>query len=274
MDSEAPTRLAATALVSSHNEGHLLGRCLDSVAFCDDVVVIDIASDDDTAEVARAHRARVIEHAWVPIAERARLELVGEAAHDWLLFLDPDEVLPPSLAAQLSDIVPSLPSEVAVVDCPWQFYFRGNPLRGTFWGGMSRKRTLARRGAAELRPTVHSGTRPLPGFRGEVIEYSGDNAIAHYWARGYRDLIEKHLRYLKLEGPDRASQGMITGYKDIVRTPLPAFWESFVRRRGYRDGIDGFLLSLLWSGYSTGAKIALLVELRRRRTTQRYSAAP
>src|SRR5438309_1787459 len=149
--------LPATALVSSHNEAHLLGRCLDSVAFCDEVIVIDIDSHDDTADVARAHGARVIEHVWVPIAERARLELLDEAQHDWLLFLDPDEILSPALAAQLTALVPALPPTVAVVDCPWQFYFRGKPLRGTFWGGVNRKRTLTRRGAAELRPTVHSG---------------------------------------------------------------------------------------------------------------------
>jgi glycosyltransferase involved in cell wall biosynthesis len=261
--------MQATAMVGSHNEARFLERCLPSVAFCDEVIVIDIDSRDDTTDVARANGARVIAHEWVPIAERARLELVGEAQHDWLLFLDPDEVLPAALAAQLADVVPTLPADVAVIDCPWQFYFRGKPLHGTFWGGVNRKRTLARRGAAELRPTVHSGTRPLPGFRGEVVEYSGDNAIAHYWARGYRDLIEKHWRYLKLEGPDRAGQGMITGYKDIARTPAPAFWLSFVRRRGYRDGLDGLLLSLLWSVYATGAKIALLLELRRRRTGRR-----
>ena len=261
--------MQATAIVGSHDEARLLERCLPSVAFCDEVIVIDIDSHDDTADVARANGARVIAHGWVPIAERARLELVGEARHDWLLFLDPDEVLPATLAAQLAGAVPTLPADVAVVDCPWQFYFRDKPLHGTFWGGVNRKRTLARRGAAELRPTVHSGTRPLPGFRSEVVEYSGDNAIAHYWARGYRDLIEKHWRYLKLEGPDRAAQGMVTGYKDIARTPLPAFWESFVRRRGYRDGLDGLLLSLFWSVYATGAKIALLLELRRRRTGRR-----
>lgn len=261
--------MQATAIVGSHNEARLLARCLPSVAFCDEVIVIDIDSDDDTAGVARANGARVLEHAWVPIAERARLELVGEASHDWLLFLDPDEVLPPALAAQLTALVPSLPPDVAVVDCPWQFFFRDRPLRGTFWGGINRKRTMARRGAAELRPTVHSGTRPLPGFRAETIEYSGDNAIAHYWSPGWRELVAKHWRYLKLEGPDRMSQGLVTGYKDIARTPGPAFWESYVRRRGYRDGLDGFLLSLFWSAYATGAKIALFLQLRRRR----YSGA-
>lgn len=262
------TRLPLTALVSSRNEGHLLGRCLDSIAFCDEIVVIDIDSDDDTGAIAREHGARVLRHPWVPIAERARLELVHEARHDWLLFLDPDEMFAPRLATQIGELLPALAADVAVVDCPWQFYFRDRPLRGTIWGGVTFKRTLARRGSAELRPTVHSGTRPRDGFRAETIAFDGDNAIAHYWSPGYRSLVEKHIRYLRLEGADRRSQGMITGYKDILRTPVPALWESFVVRHGYRDGVDGLLLSVLWSAYATGAKIALLRELDRARSTE------
>src|SRR5581483_5092839 len=88
-----------TAVVSSHNEARLLERCLPTLAFCDEVLVIDIASEDDTTSVAEAHGARVLRHEWVPIAERARMELVGEASHDWLLFMDPDETMPPALAA-------------------------------------------------------------------------------------------------------------------------------------------------------------------------------
>jgi hypothetical protein len=255
-------RAPVTAIVSSHNEARLLERCLPTLAFCDELLVIDIASDDDTASVARAHGARVLRHTWVPIAERARLDLVGEASNDWLLFIDPDEEMPPALACQLTELVPRLEEDIGVVDCPWQFYFRDRPLKGTIWGGISRKRTLARRGGADLRPTVHSGTKTLPGYRADVVEYTGDNAIAHYWAPGWRPLIEKHRRYLQLEGRDRREQGFVTGVKDIVRTPIPAFYESFVARKGYRDGLVGAGLSVLWAVYATGAKIALLRELR------------
>jgi glycosyltransferase involved in cell wall biosynthesis len=257
--------VAVTAIVGSHNEAKLLARCLPSIAFCDEIIVIDIDSHDRTADVAREHGARVIRHRWVPIAERARLELVDEAKHDWLLFFDPDELMPPALAADIAELLPSVDPDVAVIECPWQFYFRGKPLRGTIWGGITRKRVLARRGAANLQATVHSGTRLRDGYRAEVIEYTGENAIEHHWARGYRDLIEKHWRYLKLEGPDRAGQGVVTGYRDIARTPWPSFRESFVARCGYQDGLSGFVLSIVWALYSTGAKIALLRVLRRQR---------
>ncbi len=80
-------------------------------------------------------------------------------------------------------------------------------------------------------------------------------------------MISKHWRYLGLEGEDRRLQGYVTGPKDILRTPLPAFYESFIRRRGYTDGLVGGGLSLLWAAYSTGAKVALYRELRGTRVT-------
>jgi glycosyltransferase involved in cell wall biosynthesis len=261
----APTiRLPITALVGSHNEADLLPRCLSSLRFCDEILVIDIDSTDDTVEVAAAFGARVIRHPLVEIAEVARVRLAAEAEHEWLLFLDPDEVLPSALAEQIAVLMQSLDPDVGAIDCPWQFLFRHVPLRGTIWGGISRKRTLARRGGVDLHPTVHSGTTLRPGFRAEQISYTGDNAIAHHWAQDYRSLIAKHRRYLKLEGPDRYSNGLITGYKEIARTPLWSFIESFITRRGFRDGPTGLALSLLWATYSTGAKVALLRELRRR----------
>lgn len=260
---EPVTRLPITAFVGSHNEARLLERCLPSLAFCDEVIVIDIASDDDTAAVARAHGARVLQHEWVPIAEHARLELVGEAANEWLLFIDPDEMLPPTLARQVGDLLPTLADDVSVINCPWQFRFRGRALRGTMWGGVTAKKFFVRLEGVELHPTVHGGTTIRSGYRAVSIEYDGTNAVAHHWADSYRSLIEKHRRYLTLEGPDRRRHGLITGYRDIVRTPWSSFVESFVARRGFRDGLTGFALSVLWAVYSTGAKIALLRELRR-----------
>jgi glycosyltransferase involved in cell wall biosynthesis len=256
-----------TAIVASHDEADLLVRCLPTVAFCDEVLVIDIDSNDDTPAVAEAHGARVLRHDWVPIAELARIHLVGEASHDWLLFIDPDEAIAPSLAAQLVELVPNLEDEVAVVDCPWQFYFRQRPLRGTVWGGILRKRVLVRRSGVELPTGVHSRISPRPGYRVDEVPYTGDNALAHHWADGWRVLIEKHGRYLALEGRDRRSRGLVTGVRDVLRTPLPAFYESFVAKRGYRDGMTGLGLSVLWAAYSTGAKVALLRELRRAPTT-------
>lgn len=260
-------KLPLTALVTSRNEADLLGRCLDSIAFCDEVVVIDVESSDDTADVARAHGAVVVEHAYVPIAEAARVTVAPTARYDWLLVVDPDEEVPGRLAEVVAEVLPRLGPDVAAVDAPRQYYFRGAPLRGTVWGGQNRRRLLVRRDGVDLLPTIWGGMRIHEGLRVESLPFTNETAIRHDWADGYRELISRHRRYLMLEPVDRADAGEVTGLKRVAVTPLRAFWESYVRSRGYRDGPTGLLLSFFWAGFRTAGELALFRRLRVERRT-------
>lgn len=259
-------RLPLTAIVTSRNEGSLLGACLDAIAFCDELIVIDVASEDDTAAVAEAHGARVVRHAYVPIAEAARADVASQARHDWTLVVDPDEELPPALAAEVAELLPAIPDDVAAVDAPRQYYFAGRLLRGTVWGGPNKRRLLVRRSAVTLTPAIWGGMTINPGYRVVTMPFTPETAIAHRWSEGYRDLIIRHRRYLKLEAADRASGGEITGIRKVVRTPLASFVESFVAKKGYRDGMTGLALSVFWAWFRTSGELALLRQLRSRAT--------
>jgi glycosyltransferase involved in cell wall biosynthesis len=131
--------LPISAVVVARNEGHLLSRCLESIRFCEELIVVDLESEDDTAEVAEQCGARVIRHPVVTAVEPVRRDSVGEAKRPWVLAIDPDEVVDPALAADLAALLDTLPSTVAIVSVPWQFYFRDAPLRGTVWGDLNEK---------------------------------------------------------------------------------------------------------------------------------------
>jgi hypothetical protein len=147
---------------------------------------------------------------------------------------------------------------------PIQRYFAGRPLRGGVWGGVKADRLLTKRGAIRFQTGVNSKLIREPGCRELVIAPRDGNVMRHYWVDGYRTLLEKQMRYLRLEGHDRADRGEITGWRAVARTPFKQFHVSFVRERGYRDGLRGFSLSVLWALYRTGAELALLRELQRR----------
>ncbi len=260
---ETERLLQVTALVSSRNEADLLGRCLDAIRFCDEIVVIDIESDDETAAVAEAHGARVVRHPYVPIAEWARVTVAPQARHDWLFVVDPDEEVPPALAAEVAGLLPTIPDDVAAVDAPRQYYFAGRPLRGTIWGGANKRRLLVRRSTVDLTPTIWGGMRVHPGYRVLELPFTPETAIVHRWASSYRELIERHGRYLRLEPVDRAAAGEVTGYWAIALTPWRSFRESFVAKKGYLDGATGLALSLFWAAFRTAGELALLRRLRR-----------
>lgn len=254
-----------TGLIVSHDEGHLIGDRLRELQFCDELLVVDVASKDDTAAVAEAAGARVVPHPFARIAELVHPGVVHEARNDILVIPDPDEEIPPALAAQLSELEPELPEGVAILGARRIYYFRGKPLRGTVWGGVGGKALVVQRSRTEFVPAVHRGVKPRPGFRVEYLPDVGDNAIRHHWVSGYGEFIRKHVRYVRIEGPARALVGEITGFRALVRTPWRSFRECFVTRQGYRDGLDGLVLSVLYAIYRTASDVQLIRELRRRR---------
>jgi hypothetical protein len=89
------------ACIVCRNEGHKLGECLDSVGWTDEVLVLDLESDDDSATVAAERGATVVRRAPHPIVEPLRDEIASHASAEWVLVLDPDERVTPGLAQAL-----------------------------------------------------------------------------------------------------------------------------------------------------------------------------
>ena len=94
-----------TGLVVTRNAGRTLDPSLRSLAsWVDELLVVDMASEDDTREIARRHGARILDHEPVGYADPARGFGVAAAANEWIMMLDADEVIPGSLSRRLRDI--------------------------------------------------------------------------------------------------------------------------------------------------------------------------
>lgn len=249
-------KLPISALVVSYNEAGLLDRCLRSIDFCDEIVVYDLGSTDDSAEVAKNTGATVRKHRRVPHAEIVYAKEVPKLKHDWVLVTDPDEEVDSELRSQLFENFRTIPSSTAVVRAPMQYYFKNRALRGTVWGGISNRQLLMNRQRAIFRPLVNTPITIRPGFKLQRWPYKG-GVVHHYWMRGYRELLPKHRRYLTKEGKARYERGERVGYIGIIRSPLRSFYDSFVRQKGYLDGLTGFILSLFWAWYNTNALVRL-----------------
>ena len=97
----APEAATISVCIISRNEADKLEPCLKSVAWADEILLMDLDSSDGTAALAEAHGARVIRREPYPIVEPMRNELAALARGAWILALDPDERVTPGLAQEL-----------------------------------------------------------------------------------------------------------------------------------------------------------------------------
>jgi glycosyltransferase involved in cell wall biosynthesis len=258
-------KLPVSALVASLDEGELLDACLASVRFCDEIVVVNLGSRDDTPEIARAHGATVVDHPPVPAVEQIHAELAQLAKHDWLLLIDPDERVDAQLVAELAERWDELldDDQVGAVTVPWRFYFDGRPLKGTAWGGRSRI-LLVHRMRVTFTGAVHQGLVVQAPFRTLPIAERANNVVHHLWMRDRRQWLAKHRRYLELEGSDRYERGERVGIGRLVAGPAYAFAASLLLKGGWREGRRGVYLSLFWAWYRHRTLQALRREQKRR----------
>jgi len=248
--------LPLSALVVSYNEADILARCLASIQFCDEIVVYDLGSSDNSVEVAKAAGAKVRKHKRVAHAEILYIEELPKLKHDWVLLTDPDEQVSPELRKELLKKFNKLAPGVAAVRAPMQYYFKSHALKGTIWGGMRFHRFLIHRHRTFFRPLVNTPVSIKEGFEAEVWPYD-EGIMRHYWVRGYRDFFSKHRRYITQEGKAGYERGERTSYRGIIRSPWQSFYRCLITEKGYRDGTIGLFLSLFWAWYNTSVLIKL-----------------
>ena len=119
------TNSTISVCIVCRNEGDRLAPCLESVRWADEIVVMDLESDDGSPDVARAHGARVFVRPQVPIVELVRNEVASHAMGTWILALDPDERISPALAEELKRVARR--DEVDAVVIPRMNYDLGYP---------------------------------------------------------------------------------------------------------------------------------------------------
>jgi glycosyltransferase involved in cell wall biosynthesis len=247
--SELP-KLPISAIIATRNEARLLGRCLDSIRFCNELMVVDLQSTDDSVAVAEQRGARVIHSERIPAgAEQLLPELVPTAENDWILLLDPDSPLGEPLEDEVAQLFPTLGPSVGLVSVPVQFYFGTRPLKGTVWGGIRQRRLLMHRGRVALSDELGADIELNEGVVALSVPFTGENLSHHYWMRTYREWLEKHSRYARAEATDRRQHGEQFALMRTSRLVLNAFYFSFVTKRGYRDRLVGLMLSAFWAWY-------------------------
>lgn len=246
-----------SALVITCNEARYLRQCLDSLAFCEQLAVVDLESSDGSAEIARSCATDFISHTRVPFAEEIWAEWMPKLKNDWVLRADPDEIFPTSAVPAIEAILQADPGNLAIVNVPYQYYFKGRKLDHTSWGGIRFSSKIIHRNRVDIYARVHRALVIKPGYLQQNLPYDGNNAVRHYWVDSISELFVKHRRYLAHEGKSRYDHGIRFTWLEMARHIWRQFHRDFFKKGGWRGGWTGYFLSGFRSYYEGSSWLAL-----------------
>lgn len=261
--------------INTLNEEPNLGYALRSVrSWVDQIVVVDMHSQDRTREIAAEYGAEVYLHEPLGFADPARAFAIDKCRGEWLLVLDADELVPARLSRTLRAL--ACRADVDVVSIPRVNYILGEPLEHTGWGpNRDRHERFFRRGTLRTSAQIHDCFKAALGAQRHSLAYESGNAIVHFNYLDVSQFLEKLNRYTSVE----AEQAFERGDPPQTLSALPGAAREFFRRyvlfKGYRDGWRGFYLSLMMAFYrvAAAAKLRELCSNGTRETTQRHYRA-
>jgi Glycosyl transferase family 2 len=229
-------RETLSACIIARDEESRLPDCLASVAFCDDLVVVDGGSRDATVTLARTAGAKVVEQRWLGFAAQRNVAL-DHATGDWVLEIDADERVSPKLRAEIQRFLEAPPENVDIGGLPIRQRFLGAPL-GPSAKYPDYRHRLVRRGAYrhDERRTVHEGLWP----HGPVQPFSGD--LEHLLAGTFGEAVRDAWAYARAESAQLPPAAGARAYAEgiLMRPPAKLAYRLLVGG-GWRDGWRGVL---------------------------------
>lgn len=246
-----------SAVVITLNEERRLLAALESVKFCDEVLVVDGGSTDRTREMAAAAGARVEVRAWDGFTAQ-RNHAAAAARYDWVLVVDADERVTPALRAEI-EAMRAGGFAHGGYRIPRVVFYLGQWIRGTDWYPDPQLRLYDRRRGRWMGGLVHESVR-LEGPVGRLR-----NELEHHTYEDISDHLRTIDRYTTLWARQAHAEGRRAGPLDGCLASTWAFIRNYVVRRGFLLGEAGLTVST-FNAYYTYAKMAKLRELARRQT--------
>lgn len=243
-----------SVVVITLNAERQLANCLASVAFADELLVVDSGSTDATLDIAKRHGARVLHQPWLGFGKQKNYA-VTQARHRWVLCLDADERISEALRDSIRAALAN--PQFQAYEMPRRNRFMGRWLRhGEGYPDRS-VRLFDRERAQWSNDAVHEKVI----VRGSTGRLAGD--ILHESEAGLADYIDKQNRYTTLAAETLHRRGTHAGLMRLLVSPFFRFMKLYFFRLGFLDGFAG-LVHIAIGCFNSFVKYAKLRELNSR----------
>jgi glycosyltransferase involved in cell wall biosynthesis len=251
----SPKKSTISAIILTKNEQEQIAACIDSIAWADEIIVVDNGSTDDTLRIVKEKGARIISSSKNDFSS---LRMLGAktAVGTWLLYLDADERVTPALQKEIRSIVATYASG----DPVGYFVRRQNYYLGKEWPVPDKMHRFMYRTALSGWQGVLHETAVLNGPVGVTRE-----ALIHHAHRTLSQMLEKTNVWSEAEARLRLSahHPPVVAWR-LLRVAFTGFWQTYVGQQGWRAGTIGIIESM-YQGFSMFVTYAKLWELQQKK---------
>lgn len=228
-----------SATIITFNEAANIRAACESVAWADEIIVVDSGSADQTCEFATDCGAKVIKRDWPGFAAQKQFA-VDQATHDWIFSLDADERVSTELQKEIEALKQGANERLDGYLIPRRSFYQGRWIKGGGWYPDWQLR-LFRKSAGYWDPRlIHESVKMNPGahvdrLAGDILHYSVRDSAHHHRMIGER--------YAPLAAEQMLAEGRRTSAIRIAAAAPSAFIRSFILKGGFRDGIAGLSIA-------------------------------
>jgi len=249
-------KLPVSLVVITLNEEQNIGRCLNSVDWVSDKVVLDSLSTDSTVEIAKSLNARVFQEAFRGFREQ-KARATEIAKYDWVLSLDADEALSPELSHELKSLMETELNKPSSgfdgVEMPRLSYYLGRWIRYGGWYPDWQLRLFHRKNSQWVGGHVHEKVQCTRTVKTK-------SSLLHWVFKDLSDQVATNNEYSTKGALDLREKQQSFSCAKLVFKPLSKFLETYIWKRGFLDGLAGFIIAV-GAAYSVFLKFSKLWEL-------------
>ena len=225
-----------TALIITFNEKGYIEKCIESVSFADEIIVVDSYSTDGTYEYLVNHpKVKVIQNPFKNFTAQKSFTL-KQATHDWVLFLDADEVVPENLRKEIIDTINDNPKHSAY----WfyrKFMFQKERLRFSGWQTDKNYRLFRKSKVSFSDKRIVHETLDINGTTGKF-----KNKLTHFCFKDYSMYKNKMMLYGRLKAKEAFNNNKRFSYALLLIKPMWKFFCGYIIRLGFLDGRKGMVI--------------------------------
>ncbi|MDR0485664.1 MAG: glycosyltransferase family 2 protein [Elusimicrobiota bacterium] len=248
--------MKTSAYIIVKNAERHIKDCIKSLIFADEIIVVDDFSSDKTAEFAESLGARVIKHKFENFGAQRNFAL-SCLSYNWVICLDADERISDKLRGEILEQIKDKPC-ADIFLAPRKTMFIDKWIMHSGWYPDYRHPILFDKNKAVYKnQSVHED---IDYRGGKKFYFKGD--ILHYSYSGIKNFIQKSDFYTDLSAAQMYEQGKRFHFYNLIINPLNMFLKMFILKKGFLDGIAGFILAMLYSFFYTALKYIKLWELQ------------